>query len=300
MELKILENKCPYCKEALYVNKKTFANHVRWCIENPNREEMLRSMRSKLCVERVPRNEHIIKCEYCGNEYSITCTDNDFLKGNYKKTCSDLCSKRLTAKKGGTEKKANISKSLRKYYKSTKKNYCEEDGCYLKICPNCGKEYKTNKKQQIYCSRDCANKEQSKKTKDGKETFLIYKKQCAFKFSISKVITDEGLKLLKDNGWYKAKNHGDNMKGVSRDHMYSIKEGFKNRVDPYYISHPANCSIILQSKNASKRDKCCITKEELLCRIREWEKQNGHYDNTIFYYGIEDFKEIQQAKLPTR
>lgn len=293
MELEILRNECPYCKSILYVNKKVFANHVRWCIQNPNRENMLKSMRSKLCGEKVERKEHTLKCEYCGREHSVICTDTEFEGGKYRKTCSDLCSKRLTVQKGGTERTVNISKGLKNFFASRIKDYNAENGGYIKICHFCGKEYKTNKKTQMYCSQACANKDRAKRTNEGKKDFLIYRTQCKFKFPISSILTDEGLALLKENGWYKAKNHGNNMKGVSRDHMFSIKEGYENKIDPYYISHPANCAIILQSKNASKHTKCSITKEELFQRVADWEEENGHYDNTIFYYGIEDFKEIK-------
>ena len=40
------------------------------------------------------------------------------------------------------------------------------------------------------------------------------------------------LNLIKKYGWYKAKNHGNNLNGISRDHMLSIADGFKNSIDP--------------------------------------------------------------------
>ena len=63
------------------------------------------------------------------------------------------------------------------------------------------------------------------------------------------------------------------MGGVSRDHMYSVKQGFLNNTDLKIISHPANCRLVLQSDNASKSDACSITLEELLHRIKEWDKK---------------------------
>ena len=79
--------------------------------------------------------------------------------------------------------------------------------------------------------------------------------------------------LIEKNGWYKAKNHGDNLNGVSRDHMYSIMEGFRNNIDPDIISHPANCKLLLHNDNVSKSDNCSITIDELKKRINEWENK---------------------------
>ena len=36
----IVENICPYCNEKLIMNKRSFANHVRWCKKNPRYEEI--------------------------------------------------------------------------------------------------------------------------------------------------------------------------------------------------------------------------------------------------------------------
>ena len=79
--------------------------------------------------------------------------------------------------------------------------------------------------------------------------------------------------LIKRYGWYKAKNHGNNLTGISRDHMVSIKYGFEHNVDPKIISHPANCKLMIHSENVRKYNKCSITLEELLVRIENWNKK---------------------------
>ena len=63
------------------------------------------------------------------------------------------------------------------------------------------------------------------------------------------------------------------MGGVSRDHIYSVNEGFKNKVDPKIISHPANCRLMVHSENISKNKKSDITIEELLIKIDNWNKK---------------------------
>jgi hypothetical protein len=76
-------------------------------------------------------------------------------------------------------------------------------------------------------------------------------------------------------GWYAAKNRGDNLNGCSRDHLYSVYDGFKNKIDPKIISHPANCEIKPHKENQHKHSKSSITIEQLLERISDFEKQYG-------------------------
>ncbi len=102
---------------------------------------------------------------------------------------------------------------------------------------------------------------------------IRYRELCRFTFSLNQFPDEFDFKLIEEHGWYSAKNRGNNMGGVSRDHMYSVKEGFLNNIDPKIISHPANCRLVRQCDNASKRDSCSITLEELLKRIEEWNKK---------------------------
>ena len=77
--------------------------------------------------------------------------------------------------------------------------------------------------------------------------------------------------LIKKFGWYKAKNRGNNLNGVSRDHMFSVSEGFKQNIDPYLISHPANCKLIIHNDNQKKKHNSSITLEELKLKIKNWD-----------------------------
>jgi hypothetical protein len=99
-----------------------------------------------------------------------------------------------------------------------------------------------------------------------------YRQLCEFKFSLNDYPDKFDFGLIEEYGWYKAKNRGDNSNGVSRDHMYSVSEGFENNIDPYYISHPANCRLMRQNENSSKKNKCSITLEELKNRVNNWDK----------------------------
>jgi hypothetical protein len=52
--------------------------------------------------------------------------------------------------------------------------------------------------------------------------------------------------------------------------MYSVLDGYNNKIPEAIISHPANCQIIPQIENVKKGSKSSITIEELYQRIKEW------------------------------
>lgn len=99
----------------------------------------------------------------------------------------------------------------------------------------------------------------------------MYRHDCAFTFALSDFPDEFDFSFIEKYGWYKAANHGNNLNGVSRDHMYSVKDGFINNVDPKIISHPANCKLVLQRYNSSKCSKSSITLEQLMDRIQKWD-----------------------------
>jgi hypothetical protein len=94
---------------------------------------------------------------------------------------------------------------------------------------------------------------------------------CEFDFDVGDYGVELDTPLLKEHGWYSPTNKGNNLGGVSRDHMYSVLDGFKNKIDPEIIKHPMNCELLLQTDNSKKKGKSSITLEELLVRIKTWE-----------------------------
>ena len=100
-----------------------------------------------------------------------------------------------------------------------------------------------------------------------------YRADCAFNFALKKYPDEFDFSLIESYGWYKPKNRGDNLTGVSRDHMVSVRYGFDNNIDPKIISHPANCRLTLQSDNVKKYIRNCITYEELLAKIQLWNEK---------------------------
>lgn len=105
-----------------------------------------------------------------------------------------------------------------------------------------------------------------------KEGLERYRQLSEFKFNVYDYPTKFNLLLLEEYGWYKTKNRGDNPSGISRDHMYSVKDGFENDIDPYYISHPANCKLMKHGDNNKKNTSSSITLEELKKRVALWTK----------------------------
>ncbi len=130
----------------------------------------------------------------------------------------------------------------------------------VKPCRGCGKYLKDYKK--LYCDHCHPN-------------INLYRSRCNFKFNIYHYPDNFPLSLIKEHGWYspggrKGKNRNRNMTGVSRDHMFSIVDGYRLNVDPAIMSHPANCQLLLHQENNSKNFKSSITLDELLQRILIW------------------------------
>jgi len=97
----------------------------------------------------------------------------------------------------------------------------------------------------------------------------LYRSRCAFLFNV-----------VENYGWYspagnRGRNKKRNMVGVSRDHMFSIGDGFKMHVSPEIVAHPANCQLLLHDQNIKKHSLSCITLEELIVRISEWNERYG-------------------------
>jgi hypothetical protein len=130
---------------------------------------------SRECRKKYNQVEH--KCDYCGKVHVV-------YRGKYEKyvdgeTKNLYCSKEC-ANKGANTSSINICEYCRKEYTicNSFKNiqrFCSSD-CYIKwknanskkrhlICPQCGKEFYTYHKNQIYCSRDCKAESDKKRVK---------------------------------------------------------------------------------------------------------------------------------------
>lgn len=110
------------------------------------------------------------------------------------------------------------------------------------------------------------------KFKTNKIGYDNYRLLCEFRFSLNEYPEKFNFDLIKEYGWYSPTNSSKpNLDGVSRDHILSVKEGFEKDIDPYYISHPANCQLMTQRNNSSKNIKSEHTKEDLIKKIKTWD-----------------------------
>ena len=136
---------------------------------------------------------------------------------------------------------------------------------------------KCSQTEQFYCNRDSTGKirHRSPYIDYSKIKLNDYRLRCNFNFSVKSYPDEFDLNLITMYGWYKPSNKGNNLTGVSRDHMFSVKHGFENNIDPNIIAHPANCELMLHGKNSSKNSNCSISYKELQNRISAW---NDKYD----------------------
>ena len=145
-------------------------------------------------------------------------------------------------------------------------------------CVFCKTDFKSNRRsQRKYCSETCKyNKRlEERLNRDADEDLNLkqYRRKCKFTFNLKDFENEFDFSLIQEHGWYSPSNKGNNLKGVSRDHMVSVKYGYENNIDPAIISHPANCQLLVHSKNISKNFRNSLTVEELKERIKIWEEK---------------------------
>lgn len=280
------ERECPFCHEHLYVNPRSFANHVRHCKANPDYETILESTREALrknaAAKRLAKfgeiRKYHVKCCKCGTDVIVHEEEKLFPKRE-RYFCKPCSHSRVRTE----ETKERIRASL--YRTRLEKGMCVDGTLEERTCPECGKIFRTWKlnPETRACSVQCAARLKSRKINANKELFIRYRKCCQFKFSLKILEPGNGQELLQEFGMYRAANRGNNLKGVSRDHKLSIKDGFRQKVDPYYMSHPANCQLLQQQENEHKNFKSILSLQELILEVERWNREHGIYENKIDY-----------------
>jgi hypothetical protein len=191
----------------------------------------------------------------------------------YDKKHQKFCSSRCSAQYG------NKNKDYSKFKPGPKK---QEKTKYTIICTNCCNNFTSFSLGKEFCSVKCKNKKRVKTLQENNLlTLSEYRRAASFKFNLSDYHTEFDFSLVKEHGWYSAKNRKDNLNGVSRDHMVSVRYGYDNNLPPEHIGHPANCRLVVHNHNVSKGSKNSISYEELLIRIKEWEDKHLHHNILI-------------------
>jgi hypothetical protein len=265
-------------------------------------------------MKKIKPKFHICKYKECGKKFkhrtdsknlycSRTCVDKDY--GNHTKIRRN---KELIEKKKKYYKKPKLCKQCKKVIKYCReiknKNFCNHScaarvtnlgrppskkykdpnyisphrknypSCkvYFKSCERCEKLFTANYALKVFCS--------SCKLNNKKE----YKKLCKFNFNhydYPELFDD---KLIKKYGWYTPPSEkNSNYTGVNWDHLYPVHMGFKNKVSPNIMSHPANAELVPHSENLRRyrKSKNMISLEELYERIKLWD--SGSRNLTKFY-----------------
>jgi len=140
-----------------------------------------------------------------------------------------------------------------------------------KSCINCDVKYVN--KNKSFCKKNCKIEYDKKNT----DEYQGYRRDTNFKFNLADYSEEFDFSLIEKYGWYSPSNKNDNLDGVSRDHLLSVREGFEIGIDPKLIAHPANCRLIKHTDNISKNKKSIITYNGLLERIEVFEKKYGKY-----------------------
>ncbi len=128
---------------------------------------------------------------------------------------------------------------------------------FIRKCRFC-LDYKINKQRKIICD-DCKT-----------SYYKFYRPLCEFDFRLEDYPDKFDFTLIDKHGKYSPSNKGNNLNGVSRDHLYSVRDGFVNKIDPEIIKHPANCGLLKHIDNNKKKTNSIITIEELKERIKNW------------------------------
>lgn len=170
---------------------------------------------------------------------------------------SKKVSSKLHGRKLSTEHIKNIEQATNFNRKQKTTRTCLECNTTMWCTPSNNRKFCTSKCWVNY-------------TEKNKESFLLYRQRCNFDFNFEDYPNKFDFMLVEQYGWYSPSNKGNNLNGVSKDHMVSVRTGFELGIDPSIIKHPANCKLMLHRENQSKREKSSITVNELLERIKHW------------------------------
>lgn len=205
------------------------------------------------------------KEKYIPNKCKL-CNDNIPYDNRESEYCSKTCSKKtININRKGI--KYTLSEDFLNKLNLIREKYNENP----KKCKFCMENIIYEKRLLRYCSPECCK---SYRRKDMTE-FKIYKAETNFKFNLSDYTDMFDFSLIEKYGWYSPSNKKNNLGGVSRDHMLSVKEGFELGIEPKLLSHPANCKLMIHNENVSKNKKSSISLEDLIQRIKYFDEKYG-------------------------
>lgn len=239
-----------------------------------------RAVQNKAFRLKISCNDYkreIIKCLNCNKEKN--CRKNDNMK-----FCSQSCSAIYSNKYRTEDSRKKQIKSLKKTL--SLKPIIKKEKILQSNPKNKTKLILVNgKKKRVYinnnisnckiCNQKMFNSFRRFCSKCRYNYYKIYRVDCNFKFVINEYLflfSEKELLNLKLLGMYSPTNKNNNLGGVSRDHIFSINEAYKLSINPCFISHPANCNLLVHSENSKKYINSDIILNDLYIKILESEK----------------------------
>jgi hypothetical protein len=284
-----IDRTCKHCDQLFKdIEGKVFANHVRWCDKNKTNGDKGSSKLAEAGKKRFDeklggKKTFTMQCQRCDKSFDVVEREKKHPERDVyfcSRECANSRGPRSEDFKDKVRKwsRQNTESRLTEFLLTHDENAVIHNNQIFitKSCLVCSKQFKHKHKRPMKtCSRTCSNRLKSTVEKG---SLTEYRRLCTFKFSLNDYPDEFDFSLIEKHGWYAAKNHGDNLYGVSRDHIVSVRFGFDNQIDPKIISHPANCQLLRHNENVSKHKKCAMTINELLEKIQKWDdryKQMG-------------------------
>lgn len=265
--------------------------------DRPQNRNLNVRARASIEVGRAKRKEravaaHVVRgkrCPTCGADIPYERRNNKFCNSSCAASFTNRTNKLRAVKlseqerlvrnrahrRKSREKKKVGSGRVRRRSPGTRGNYDRSNNPFpfvpVRSCASCLKFH--IKTKQKYCD-DCS------------PNISQYRARAAFKFNVYKFPAEFDLSLIEPHGWYSpCGNHGKNrhlmnLDGVSRDHLFSVSDGFKRRVPPRLLAHPANCQLMHHRANSSKKGRSEISLGELINRVARWDhRYNGEHSS---------------------
>ena len=187
------------------------------------------------------------KRTYC----SRSCANGHIVTDKHRKKLLSTVAKKTTIKNQFGEHKRHIRWDYSGPYTKI----------YLCTCKYSGKQWYSKTVKTVYPELTRTKSE--------------YSYSCRFQFGISSYPNwfTNASELITKHGWYSTPGSRKGIKntaGISRDHLFSVTDGWLNNIPPEVIRHPANCELVQHTENQSKHKKSKITIDELYQRIEQF------------------------------
>ena len=213
---------CKHCKQEFnFAKTAEKANHSRWCSKNPLADKYKSNAVLKAAVIDAKnrkygnKKEFTVACVTCSANFGVIERERHF-PAKEKYYCSRACANSHSV----TDLHRNKTKaSMRAFYQKVGRSL----DLMHKACLNCLAPFETIKQTKRFCSKECANAHRRSVSRAQRPALTNYRADCAFAFNLKDYPEEFDFSLVEQHGWYSAANRGNNLTGVSRDHMVSVR-----------------------------------------------------------------------------